>query len=152
MAEGRIDDIPVNLRPFIAFLHEDIQIHISGTKGSEFEKTEVYNYLTKGLVQPFGVERIFNSVLLKATPKLPLNYEDPNSDLCKDILQWGLKLLLTSKVGLEDPKRFLGKLPAPCIDGWYPIEETSFGPVGQERAGIIYPFFLKLILPKVIKL
>ena len=50
LAEGGIDDIPENLRPFIAFLNEDIQTHIPRAKGG-VETTAVHRYLSTGLVQ-----------------------------------------------------------------------------------------------------
>ena len=126
LAGGNIDDIPENLRPFIAFLNEDIQTHIPRAKGG-VDTTSVHRYLSSGLVQSYGVERIFSGVLEKATPNLPHNIDGPESQLCRDILQWGLRLLQASKHSMEEPIRLLSKLSAPCIGGWYPIDETSFG-------------------------
>ena len=132
--EGEIDDIPENLRPYIAFLNEDIQVHVPGTKGG-VKTTPVHAYLSSGLVETYGVERIFSSVLVKATPKLPSKIRGQHSQLCADILQWSLRLLNVSKGSMDDPIRFLGRLPAPCVGGWYPIEETSFGPGWPGKCG-----------------
>lgn len=142
LAEGNIDDIPENLRPFIAFLNEDIQTHIPRAKGG-VETTPVHRYLSSGLVQSYGVEKIFSGVLVKATPELPHDIDGPESHLCRDILQWGLRLLKASKHSMEEPIRLLSKLSAPCIGGWYPIEETSFGPVWPGKSGAELDAYLR---------
>lgn len=142
LAEGGIDDIPENLRPFIAFLNEDIQTHIPRAKGG-VETTAVHRYLSTGLVQSYGVERIFSGVLVKATPELPHNIDGPDSQLCRDILQWGLRLLQASKHSMEEPIRLLSKLSAPCIGGWYPIDETSFGPGWPGKSGAELDAYLR---------
>jgi len=36
---------------------------------------------------------------------------------------------------MEEPIRLLKRLPAPCIGGWYPISETSFGHGWPEKSG-----------------
>ncbi|MES9811334.1 MAG: DUF3883 domain-containing protein [Candidatus Thiodiazotropha sp.] len=142
LAEGGIDDIPENLRPFIAFLNEDIQTHIPRAKGG-VETTAVHRYLSTGLVQSYGVERIFSGVLVKATPKLPHDIDGSDSQLCRDILQWGLRLLQASKHSMEEPIRLLSKLSAPCIGGWYPIDETSFGPGWPGKNGAELDAYLR---------
>ena len=142
LAEGGIDDIPENLRPFIAFLNEDIQTHIPRAKGG-VETTAVHRYLSTGLVQSYGVERIFSGVLVKATPKLPHDIDGTESQLCRDILQWGLRLLQASKHSMEEPIRLLSKLLAPCIGGWYPIDETSFGPGWPGKSGAELDAYLR---------
>jgi len=142
LAEGGIDDIPENLRPFIAFLNEDIQTHIPRAKGG-IETTAVHRYLSTGLVQSYGVERIFSGVLVKATPKLPHDIDGPDSQLCRDILQWGLRLLQASKHSMEEPIRLLSKLSAPCIGGWFPIDETSFGPGWPGKSGAELDAYLR---------
>ena len=132
----KIDDIPKNLRCHIAFLHKDIQVHIPRTEArGGVQTTPVQKYLDSGLVETYGVERIFSSVLVKATPKLPCSLNGKHSNLCRDILQWSLKLLKGSKGDLERPTHLLGQLLAPCIGGWYPIEETNFGPGWTGKRG-----------------
>lgn len=142
LAEGGIDDIPENLRPFIAFLNEDIQTHIPRAKGG-VETTAVHRYLSTGLVQSYGVERIFSGVLVKATPKLPHDIDGTDSQLCRDILQWGLRLLQASKHSMEEPIRLLSKLSAPCVGGWFPIDETSFGPGWPGKSGAELDAYLR---------
>ena len=132
--EDGIDDIPESLRPFIAFLNESIQTHVPGTKGG-VETTAVHKYLSTGLVQSYGVERIFSGVLVKGTPQLSHDITDPELQLCGDILRWGLRLLQTPKYNMEVPIQRLSKLLAPCIGGWYPISETNFGPGWPEKSG-----------------
>ena len=140
----KIDDIPKNLRSHIAFLHKDIQVHIprTETRGG-VQTTPVQKYLDSGLVETYGVERIFSSVLVKATPKLPCNLNGKHSNLCRDILQWSLKLLKGSKGNLDRSTHLLGQLLAPCIGGWYPIEETSFGPGWPGKRGEELEIYLR---------
>ena len=127
LPEGDIDDIPEKLRPHIAFLNESIQTHVSREKGG-VKLTSIHNFLSKGLVETYGVERIFDSVLVKATPESSVKLYGKHSRLCRDILHWGLRLLRVSRGSMDEPIQLLGKLRAPCEGGWYPIEETSFGP------------------------
>ena len=144
LPEGRIDDIPESLRPFIAFLNEEIQTHNPRAEGG-FETTALHRYLSGELVQSYGVERIFSGVLVKATPKLPHNIDGPESRLCRDILEWGLRLLKASKHSMDEPIRLLSKLPAPCLGGWYPINETSFGPGWPEKSGADLDAYLRRV-------
>ena len=141
-AEGRIDDIPENLRPFIAFLNEGIQTHIPGAQGG-VKTTAIHRYLSAELVQSYGVETIFRGILMKATPKLPHDIHGPDSQLCRDILQWGLRLLRASKGSMEKTIRLLSKLAAPCIGGWYSIDETSFGPGWPGKSGAELDAYLR---------
>ncbi len=132
--EGGIDDIPENLRRYVAFLSDEIQVHVSGEAGG-VQPTPVRAYLSSRLVEPYGVERIFSNVLAKATPQLPVDIGGCDSELCRDILQWALLLLKASKRSMDKPIRLLGKLAAPCIGGWYSIDQTSFGPGWPEKCG-----------------
>ena len=142
LAGGGIDDIPKNLRIYIAFLSDEIQVHVPGKSGG-VKPTPVRMYLSSGLVEPYGVERIFSGVLVKATPKLPIDIGAHDSKLCRDILQWGLRLLKVSKGSLDEPIRHLRKLPVPCIGGWYPIGETSFGPGWPGKSGAELDTYLR---------
>ncbi len=133
--EGNIDEIPKNLRLYIAFLNESIQTHVPREAGG-VDTTPVHTFLQSGrLVETYGVERIFGSVLVKATPKNSVELDGQNSGLCRDILQWSLRLLTVSKSSMDEPIRLLGRIRAPCTGGWYPIEETSFGPGWTGRHG-----------------
>ena len=134
IAEHSIDYIPENLRPYISFLNAGIQTHIPRAKGG-LTTTPVHGYLSSGLVENYGVERIFKGVLLKATPELPTKLSGQDSNLCADILQWSLRLLMASKGRLDEVISDFGKLPAPCMGGWYPIKETSFGPGWPGKSG-----------------
>jgi hypothetical protein len=142
IAEGGVDDIPENLRAYVAFLSDAIQVHVPRAKGG-LQNTKIHAYLSSGLVETYGVERIFSSVLVKATPKLPFGLTHHNSTLCRDILQWGLRLLSVSQGSMDEPIRLLSRLPVPCIGGWYPIGETSFGPGWPEKNGAQLDAFLR---------
>lgn len=142
LAGGGVDDIPEKLRPFIAFLNEDIQTHVPRAKGG-VETTPVHRYLSSRLVQSYGVERIFSGVLVKATPELPHDIDGSESQLCRDILQWGLRLLKASKHSMDEPIRLLSKLPAPCLGGWYPVDDTSFGPGWPGKSGAELDAYLR---------
>ena len=142
LTEGGIDDIPENLRPYIAFLSDAIQVHVPRASGG-VQTTPVHAYLSSGLVETYGVERIFSSVLVKATPKLPFVIDGRDSKLCRDILQWSLRLLNVSKGSMDEPIRLLRRLPVPCIGGWHPINETSFGPGWPEKNGLKLDTYLR---------
>jgi len=134
--EGSIEDIPKSLSPYIAFLHKDIQVHEpqDKTKGG-MQTNATHVYLSSGLVETYRAERIFSKVLVKATPKLPFDLSGKDSQLCQDILQWGLRLLTISRGNIDNLLHFLCKLPVPCIGGWYPIKETCFGPEWPDKCG-----------------
>jgi len=136
VSEGSIDDIPENLRPFMAFLHESIRVHVPREKGG-VRTTPVHAFLSSGLVETFGVEQILRNVLVEAIPQLPVPHNDAQEGLCRDVLQWGLRLVMNSSRSRDKTLKLLGRLPAPCLGGWYPISGTSFGPgwsgtVGKE--------------------
>ena len=131
LIEDRIDEIPEKLKPCVAFLHEDIIAPL------------LHEYLHPRLVERYRIDRIFRSVLIKATPDLPHNINGPRSQLCQDILHFGLKLLERSKRSMDESIRMLSRLPAPCIDGWYPIGETSFGPGWLEKSGTELEAYLR---------
>jgi hypothetical protein len=128
-AAGAIDDIPENLRPHIAFLHECVQVHIPRPEGG-IQVTGLQRYLSSGLVQQFGVEQILRGVLIPATPKLPIALGSRYGKLCRDIIQWGLRLVanLVAKDKGEKTLGYLGMLPVPCKGGWFTLNEACFGP------------------------
>jgi hypothetical protein len=134
LSEEDINDIPASLRKYLAFLNETIQVHTPRSTGG-LENTAVHTYLSDKLVDTYGVERIFSGVLTQAVPQLPLKLNNFSSDLCRDILQWGLKLLKVSTGSMDKPIRLLQRLPAPCVGGWYSISETSFGPGWPDKSG-----------------
>jgi hypothetical protein len=129
LTEKTISAIPENLRSFVAFLHESIQVNEPRPDGG-IQATDIHRYLSSVLVQPFGVEHILRNVLIKAMPPLPLALGSNQEGLCRDILHWGLRLVanLVAKDKGEKTLSYLGKLPVPCLGGWYPMEEACFGP------------------------
>ena len=133
LTEDRIDEIPEKLRPFVAFLHDDIT------------DPSVHEYLDQRLVGTYRVERIFSNVLTKATPSLPHSINGPKARLCQDILHFGLKLLERSKGTMDEPVRMLSLLPAPCIGGWYSIGETCFGPGWKGKIGDDLNDYLRMV-------
>jgi len=135
LSEGSIDDIPENLRHFMAFLHESVRVHVPREKGG-VRNTPVHVFLSSsGLVRPFGVEQILRNVLTEAIPQLPVPHSDAQEGLCRDILLWGLRLVVNSSGSRDRTLKLLGGLPAPCLGGWYPIRETSFGPGWPRTVG-----------------
>lgn len=128
LAGDAIDDIPSNLRPYIAFLHENIRTHELREEGG-YISTPLQKYLSVELVQPFQVEDIFREVLIQNMPPMPLPTKSKYQELCRDIIQWGLRLAsrLFEKGKGESIMDLLGKLPVPCYGGWFTLNETSFG-------------------------
>ena len=131
-----IDEIPQELRSYIAFLHEAITVHVP-REGGGIRNHPLHGYLSSSLVQPFGVESILRNVLIPATPKLPVPINGEKDELCRAIISWGLQLVagLVAKEKGEKTLQYLGKLPVPCIGGWYPLNETSFGPGWYQTVG-----------------
>ena len=66
---------------------------------------------------------------------VPINGE--KDEFCRAIISWGLQLVagLVAKEKGEKTLQYLGKLPVPCIGGWYPLNETSFGPGWYQTVG-----------------
>lgn len=128
LSEEAIDDIPERLRPFIAFLDSSIITHTVRERGG-YEQTQVQKFLVNDLVKGFGVEQILRSVLLPAIPSLPVDLQSEKGLLCRDILQWGLRLILSlvAKDKGESVIKLLARFPAPCEGGWYQLSETTFG-------------------------
>ncbi|TRZ90665.1 MAG: DUF3883 domain-containing protein [Methanosarcinales archaeon] len=129
LPDRSVDDIPQELRSHIAFLHESITVHVP-REGGGIKNHPLHGYLSSSLVQPFGVESILRNVLIPATPDLPVALDGEKDRLCRAISNWGLGLVagLVAKDKGEKTLQYLGRLPAPCLGGWYPLNETSFGP------------------------
>ena len=145
-SDEAIHNVPANLRPFIAFLSESIETHERVEKGRP-QPTDIHAYLSQGLVSTFGIEQIFRSVLLPATPILPVPNGSEKEGICGDILLWGLRLgeNLVSRDKGERTLELLGRLPAPCKGGWYPLGETSFGPDWEGTAGLDVQIYLQAV-------
>ena len=90
LSESAIVNIPRHLRPHVAFLHNSITLY---DPQNLRQQTPTRKFLEKTLVNRFRVQDIFSEVLIKRTPKLPVGLKAPESELCADILQWGLSLL-----------------------------------------------------------
>ncbi|TGD72178.1 DUF3883 domain-containing protein [Mangrovimicrobium sediminis] len=129
-----VTDIPGRLRNSVAFLSEAIEVQVPGERGG-IRNTPVHSFLSQGLVETYGIERIFSSVLVKAVPELPISFGAADSDLCREILHWGLRLLAAAKGDQEQAIRLLGQLPVPCRGGWFPLNQTSFGSGWHGKSG-----------------
>lgn len=127
--DGDVKEIPVALRPFVAFLNEKIQVYEE--KNGRLQQTRVRKLLLESkLVSRFRREDILNDVLLARTPALPVRLTGADAEMCRDILLWALRLMahLVERGKGEKSLRLLKTLPAPCNGGWYPLAETAFGP------------------------
>jgi len=134
LTNANLEDIPENLGLYIAFLSDKVQIYEPGEKGRKNNAT--HKFLSGGLIEPkFGVEQILRNVLIPNTPNLPVYYGEGGDGLCRDILQWGIKLVLNSRQSRDKTVSYLRKIPVPCMGGWYPIEETCFGPGWNNSVG-----------------
>lgn len=125
--ESAIVDIPRRLQPHVAFLHNSISLYESQNLR---QQTPTRKFLEKTLVNRFRVQDIFVEVLIKRTPKLPVALKAPESELCADILQWGLNLLsnLVGRGRGDRTGRMLEGLALPCRGGWFMANTTSYGP------------------------
>ena len=132
-----VDEIPRELGSHIAFLHEAITVLVAGESGG-IKRHPLHGYLSSSLVQRFGVESILRKVLIPATPDLPVSLDGEKDRLCRAISSWGLQLV--AGLVAEDKGRktlqYLGKLPVPCHGGWYPLDETCFGPRWYHTIGM----------------
>ncbi|WDN91027.1 hypothetical protein BuS5_03999 (plasmid) [Desulfosarcina sp. BuS5] len=137
LPDQSVDEIPRELRSHIAFLNEGITVHIAGERGG-IKKHPLHGYLSSSLVQPFGVESILRNVLIPVTPDLPIRLDEEKDQLCRAISSWGFQLVagLVAKDKGEKTLKYLGKLPVPCHGGWYPLNETSFGPGWHHTFGL----------------
>lgn len=137
LPDRAVDEIPQELGAHIAFLHETITVHVP-REGGGIKNHPLHGYLSSSLVQPFGVESILRNVLIPATPDLPVPLDGEKNRLCRAISGWGLQLVagLVSKDKGEKTLQYIGKLPVPCHGGWYPLNETSFGPGWDHTVGL----------------
>jgi hypothetical protein len=134
-AEGNSSDIPQTLKKHITFLNDRVEIY--NPKNAR-QQTPIRKFVESTLVQRYRVIEIIRSVLIPRIPKLPVSLHSKKNRLYRDILLWGLKLV----AGMPDRGRgrsgtlqLLCQLPAPCYGGWYPIEQTSFGPGWPNSVG-----------------
>jgi len=141
LSESAIVDIPKHLRPHVAFLHSSITLY---DPQNLRQQTPTRRFLEKTLVSRFRVQDIFSEVLIKRTPKLPVGLKAPESELCADILQWGLKLLsnLVGRGRGDRTVRLLENLALPCRGGWFEANVTSYGPGWPSTLGTVLQRYL----------
>ncbi len=134
LSEGALHEIPSGLKSYVAFLHDDIQVY---NEQDARMQTPIRKFLDTKLVQRFRVEDILNSVLIRRTPKLPILSKNTDSELCQDIILWGLSLVssLVDRGKGEKTLRLLNSLPVPCRGGWYELRDVCFGPGWQGTLG-----------------
>ena len=127
--DGDVKEIPLTLRPFVAFLSEHIQVYEE--KNGRLQQTQIRKLLLDSkLVSRFRRENILNDVLIARTPSLPVPLTSPDASLCRDILLWALRLMAHLDEHGKGGRslQLLKRLAAPCKGGWYPLAETAFGP------------------------
>ncbi len=133
--EGNSSDIPHSLRPYIAFLSDKIEIY---NPEDARQQTPIRKFLELNLVKRYRVQEIIRDVLIPRIPQLPVALKSTESRLCKDILIWGLKLVAGMPdrgKGRSGTLKLLQSLLVPCHGGWYPINQSSFGPSWPDTAG-----------------
>lgn len=137
LPDRAVNEIPRELGSHIAFLHGAITVQVA-REGGGIKNHPLHGYLSSALVQPFGVESILRNVLIPATPDLPVSLDGDKDRLCRAISSWGLQLVagLVAKEKGRKTLQYLGKLPVPCFGGWYPLDETSFGPGWYQNVGL----------------
>lgn len=146
---GGATEIPSRLQAHVAFLSDQIQVYEPSRPAAQ---TAVRTYLGAGLVSQFRVDTIFSEVLLELTPKMPVPVGGSNSDLCRDIMSWAIRLVgnvVARGRGSEATFRQLRRIPAPCQGGWYPMEEASFGEGWPGTAGQTLSAFLSALTPEL---
>lgn len=127
--DSDIKEIPISLRPFVAFLSDQVMVYED--KGGRLQQTRIRKLLSESkLVSRFRREDILTDVLNAKTPQLPQRLAGPDATLCQDILLWAFRLMahLVDRGKGEKSLRLLRGLPAPCHGGWYPASESAFGP------------------------
>lgn len=144
LPDRAVDEIPRELGFHIAFLHEAITVHVP-REGGGIKNHPLHGYLSSSLVQPFGVKSILRNILIPATPDLPVSLDGEKDQLCRAISSWGLQLVagLVAKDKGEKTLQYLGKLPVPCHGGWYPLNQTSFGPGWYHTVGLELKSYLE---------
>lgn len=144
---GDIKDVPVQLRPFVAFLSDAVRLQ----EEKSGRPTPLLSPLVKGeLIKEFQPEEILTEVLIARTPSLPLPLKDPQADICRDILLWALRLVAHPAEGRKGTNfhHLLAGLPAPCKGGWFPLGETAFGPGWQQTNGGVAEAYLTRVKTK----
>ena len=137
LSEDAIRDVPRSLSSYVAFLNENIKVVT--IQDPRPLRNELRDFLyTTSLVRNFKVEEILRTVLIRRTPpNLPVPLKGSEGHLCRDITIWGLRLVASlrdrGKGGRTLP--LLKSLPVPCLGGWYPLQDASFGPGWANTVG-----------------
>lgn len=149
--DGATIEVPASLQSMVAFLSDEITVY---EPGRPTQQTLVRSYLANGLVTPFRVETIFTSTLKEATPKLPAPLKGPDAERCLDILRWSLGMIRSAVArdrGSDAMLSLLRPIPVPCIGGWFPMAQASFGAGWPETAGDILATYLGQLSASVSK-
>ncbi len=140
--EGMVRAIPDTLRKYCAFLSTNVRCYEERQPSTQ---TSVRKFLASGLVSQFRLDAIFRDVLIRRLPKLPVSLKSTQSRICRDILQWGTNLIQSAqkrgKAG-EATLQLLATLPVPCIGGWFPMREASFGAGWPQTSGDLLSTYL----------
>lgn len=126
LSESAITGIPARLRPYVAFLHSSIDLYEPQNLRLQ---TKTRKFLEKTLVNRFRVQDIFSEVLIKRMPNPPIGLRTGESELCADILNWGMSLLanLAGRGRGDRTIKMAEDLMLPCIGGWFKAKTTSYG-------------------------
>lgn len=117
----------------MAFVHETIRLY-----EDRRALTPVRKFLQeKELVNLYRVEDVFKEVLIPSIPPLPVPLQGHLSDLCRDILFWGLRLVegMRDRTRTDSIIRYVKVLPVPCRGGWNLLKDASFGAGWQKTSG-----------------
>ena len=129
-AAGFVDSIPDSLKERIAFLHSGVKTLV--VDGKRNLNTPVQKFLDGRFVRSFLREDILRAVV-DLSPKLPVAHGSADARACAEILSWTLNL-----AGEEEREGLLpliGRLPVPCLGGWFAMKDAVFGPGWHDRRG-----------------
>lgn len=141
--EARVDVkvIPPALKSRIAFLSDRIPLRVR--RENRIEKSRARKYL-EDLVEEFRVEAIFEKVLLPAQPSTVAKLDSGEGALCGEILSWAAKLVGGARSDATLVEH-LSKLRLPCLGGWFPAQETAYGPGWPNTMGGAYRALLDAV-------
>ena len=144
--ESGIRQIPAALSPYVSFLSDKIQVYEE--RSGRLYQTRIRRLLHEAkLVANFRSETILNDVLIARLPKLPVALDTPQAALCRDILDWGLRLVanLAERGKGDHLYQLLRQLAAPCRGGWYKLASATFGAGWHETQGDATEAYLERI-------
>jgi hypothetical protein len=138
-----VKDIPLELRPHIAFLSDRIDT-TENVASNRKRNTKNFNFLSQNYIEPFSVEPILRRTLRLIKDDLPVKYNDPKSRICGDLLIWGLELLEESR-SMDSSIQHLKRLPVPCVGGWHSLSDACFGKGWSQTNGELVERYLREI-------